>query len=76
MELIESMPGSRGGALAEGKEDEDEERSQLGLEDGIDEASRTVYHETCLAAQEAIRVAQEQVSRCYQYQDYMSTHKN
>lgn len=59
MELIESVPGSQGGSAAEEKH---ETGGPAVLEDDIDEGSRGVYHETCLAAQEAIRVAQEQVS--------------
>lgn len=62
MELIESVPGSQGGSAVEGKQEGD----QLALEDDndIDEASGSgsLYHQTCLAAQEAIRLAQEQVS--------------
>eukprot|EP00752_Nemacystus_decipiens_P012357 g10954.t1 len=66
MQLIESVPGSRGSPtdVPEGKQ----EGGRLVLEDDFDEESRRVackYHETCLAAQEAIRVAQEKRLRQY-----------
>lgn len=60
LELIESVPGSRRGSAVEAGR----EAGQVALEGDVDEASRRFYHDTCLAAQEAIRVAQEQVSLC------------